>query len=197
MRSYQGTMAVAKRCGIKDIYAEVIYEQDTFKYHIEHGRKVFDLHEQDFMNIDNSKIKGAYAILVRDDGKIYLEVMNINQITNAWKKGSSYKDDKKGEGVHFEFADQMAKKTVINRACKNFINSSDDSDILDAFNNTTENEYVDQVEADVEHDIVENSNSVDFEEDDGAVNAEVIVDAEVKEIKSEKVTQKTEDGPGF
>ena len=36
----------------------------------------------------------------------------------------------------------MAKKTVINRACKNYINSSKDSDILiDAFNRTTSNEY--------------------------------------------------------
>ena len=36
----------------------------------------------------------------------------------------------------------MAKKTVINRACKRFINTSDDSPVLvDAFNRTTESEY--------------------------------------------------------
>lgn len=196
MRSYQGTQAVAKRCGVNKIVAEVIYEGDTFYYHIENGYKVLDKHEQDFMNIDNEKIKGAYAVLTLDDGTTYLEIMNINQIMSAWKKGSGYKDEKKGEGVHYEFADQMAKKTVINRACKNFINSSDDSDILEAFNSTTENEYVDPIDAEVEHDIVEIANSVDFEEDDAA-EAEVIIDAEAKDVKAVKSNQKSEDGPGF
>ena len=42
MRSYQGTMAVAKRVGATDIRAEVIYEGDTFRYHIENGYKVID-----------------------------------------------------------------------------------------------------------------------------------------------------------
>ena len=39
--------------------------------------------------------------------------------------------------VHKEFPDQMAKRTVINRACKMFFNTSDDSDLLiDSFNAT-------------------------------------------------------------
>lgn len=197
MRSYQGTKAVAKRCGVKKICSQVIYDGDEFQYHIEDGVKILDKHIQDFMNIDNEKIKGAYAILTLEDGSTHMEVMNINQIKKAWSKGYGYKASAKEGTVHTDFADQMALKTVESRACKNFINSSDDSDILDAFNNTTENEYVDQIAADVEHDITENANSVDFEEDENVADAEVIVDAEVKEIQSEKANQQAEDGPGF
>lgn len=162
MRSYQGTMAVAKRVGATNIRAEVIYEGDTFRYHIENGYKVIDEHTQDFTNIDNSKIVGAYAIVDCPDSVPYVEVMNISQIKKAWAKGKS--DLLKANDVHNEFADQMAKKTVINRACKNFINSSDDGYLMETFDRTTNNEEVDIVAEQVMVDVEENANSVPFPE---------------------------------
>ncbi len=161
MRSYQGTKAVAKRVGVKKIASEIIYEGDSFKYHIENGVKIIDEHVQDFMNIDTTKIKGAYAILTLENGETYAEIMNINQIKMAWKKGN-YKEEK-ADSVHAEFSDQMAKKTVETRACKNFINSSDDSDLLDAFNETSENEDIDVAAVEVQHNITVNANSEAFE----------------------------------
>lgn len=160
MRSYQGTMAVAKRVGATDIRAEVIYEGDTFRYHIENGYKVIDEHAQDFKNIDNDKIIGAYAIVDHPGFTPYVEVMNINQIKKAWAKGKA--DLSKANDVHNEFADQMAKKTVINRACKNFINSSDDGYLMETFDRTTHNEEVDVVAEQVAVDVAENANSVAF-----------------------------------
>lgn len=160
MRSYQGTMAVAKRVGATDIRAEVIYEGDTFRYHIENGYKVIDEHTQDFKNIDNDKIIGAYAIVDCPDSTPYVEIMNINQIKKAWAKGKA--DLSKANDVHNEFADQMAKKTVINRACKNFINSSDDGYLMETFDRTTHNEEVDVVAEQVAVDVAENANSVAF-----------------------------------
>lgn len=162
MRSYQGTMAVARRVGATDIRAEVIYEGDTFRYHIENGYKVIDEHTQDFKNIDNEKIVGAYAIVEHPDFTPYVEIMNINQIRRAWAKGKA--DLTKANDVHNEFADQMAKKTVINRACKNFINSSDDGYLMETFDRTTSNEDVDVVAERVAYDITENANSEAFEE---------------------------------
>lgn len=162
MRSYQGTMAVARRVGATDIRAEVIYEGDTFKYHIENGYKVIDEHIQDFKNIDNEKIAGAYAIVDHPDYTPYVEIMNIAQIKKAWAKGKA--DLSKANDVHNEFADQMAKKTVINRACKNFINSSDDAYLMETFDRTPNNEDVDVVAENVAYDIAVNANSVDFEE---------------------------------
>ena len=67
-RSYFGNMTIARRYGMKDIHAEIIYQGDKFKYHIEDGNKVLDSHEQDFMNIDNEKILGAYAVVLMEDG---------------------------------------------------------------------------------------------------------------------------------
>lgn len=46
--------------------------------------------------------------------------------------------------VQQNFGQEMAKRTVLNRAAKMFINTSDDSDLLSgAINQTTENEYDD------------------------------------------------------
>jgi recombination protein RecT len=188
MRSYQGTMAVAKRVGVKNIWAQVIYEGDTFKYHIENGLYVIDEHIQDFMNIDNEKIKGAYAILELDYGQ-YVEIMNIAQIKKSWAKGKGY-DDKKANDVHNEFADQMAKKTVINRACKNFINSSDDGYLTEAFNDTSENENLDYVTEEVQHDISSNANTEAFVEPE-TLQGEVVDAPKESEKKPTQKSQQT------
>lgn len=189
MRSYQGTMAVAKRCGVtKTPIAQVIYEGDTFKYHIENGLYIIDEHIQDFMSIDDTKIKGAYAVLETVDGQ-YVEIMNINQIKKAWAKGKGY-DPAKATDVHNEFPDQMAKKTVLGRACKNFINSSDDANLTEIFNNTSENEDIDKVSADVTYDIETKANTEVFQEADFA-------DAEVVEEKVEAEVVQGDDVPDF
>ena len=130
MRSYQGTMAVAKRAGAKRIVAEVIYEGDTFEYHIEDGIKVIDKHVQDFKNIDNSKIIGAYAIITLED-YTYTEIMHIARSRKLGLKDMAIRGSR-----YILNSDQMAKKTVINRACKNIINSSDDGYLQEAFDNT-------------------------------------------------------------
>lgn len=172
MRSYQGTMAVAKRAGIKKTpVSQIIYEGDTFEYHIENGLYVIDKHVQDFMNIDNSKIKGAYAIAETDDG-IYVEIMNISQIKKSWAKGKGY-DPAKQDSVHAEFSDQMCKKTVISRACKNIINSSDDANLSEAYENTSENENLDITAGEVQQDIENNANSEEFIEPE-IVQGEVV-----------------------
>lgn len=171
MRSYQGTMAVAKRVGARNIRAEVIYQGDKFRYHIENGYKIIDEHVQDFMNIDNAKIAGAYAIVeYPGEAYPYVEIMNISQLKKAWSKSKNYKD---GQGVHGDFADQMAKKTVINRACKNFINSSDDAYLVEIFESTNDSEdQVDVVAEDVAYEIKENANSVQFESGESVDMAE-------------------------
>lgn len=124
-RSYQGTVAMAKRVGLKSIVANVIYDKDQFAYEIdkETGLKRIVTHVQDFTNIDIEAIKGAYAIVTMDDGTKTVEIMNIIQIKRAWMQGAA----KGNSGAHTGFTDEMAKKTVIARACKSIINSSDDS----------------------------------------------------------------------
>lgn len=192
MRSYQGTMAVAKRCGVKTVSAEVIYEGDSFKYHIENGVKFIDEHTQDFMNIDTTKIKGAYAVLTLEDGSTYTELMNIHQLKKAWSKGYGYKE---GAGVHGDFGDQMAKKTVISRACKNIINSSDDANLAEAFDNASENEEINPVQEDMQHVIDMEANTEEFviPEEPEVIHGEVVEDKPTETKKPDKKQSKEPD----
>lgn len=159
-RSYFGNMTIARRYGMKDIHAEIIYQGDKFKYHIEDGNKVLDSHEQDFMNIDNEKILGAYAVVLMEDGTKHLEVMNIKQIKQSWSQGFGYKEN--GNGTHQKFTDQMAKKTVVNRALKQIINTHGDVFVQEADNDTETVSKDDAFAADVAYDIEQNANTEEF-----------------------------------
>lgn len=140
-RSYQGSIAIAKRVGLKDVVANVIYEKDEFVYKInpETGLTEIVKHEQNLENIDINKIKGAYALTTMQDGTKQVTVMNIEQIRKAWLQGFG----KGNTGAHNNFTDEMCKKTVINRACKQTINSSDDS-YLDSEDENQETQSVPQ-----------------------------------------------------
>lgn len=158
-RSYFGNITIARRYGLKEVNAQVIYEGDKFQYHIEDGIKVLDKHEQDFMNIDNNKIIGAYAVVIMQDGSKSLEVMNMNQIKQSWQQGYGYKE---GSGTHSKFTDQMAKKTVINRALKGIINTHGDAFVQEADERTEDINPADKIAADVDYEIAENSNKEEF-----------------------------------
>ncbi|HGD1342560.1 TPA: recombinase RecT [Streptococcus agalactiae] len=134
-RSYFGTMKVVKQLPeVKDIYAEVIYKGDEFKIKNENGRKVFVSHDTDWMNADN-EIVGAYCIIEKEDSEKILTVMTKKEIDKSWSKA-------KTKNVQNDSPQEMAKRTVINRAAKQFFNTSDDNDLfVDAVNRTTENEY--------------------------------------------------------
>lgn len=130
-RSYFGTIALAKRTGgIKtEPVANVIYEGDEFVYSIDPKTARISIvkHEQKIDNIDNSKIKGAYALVTLADGSTQVTIMSMAQIRAAWGQGAT----KGGSPAHKNFAEEMAKKTVIGRACKAIINSSDDAWLYD------------------------------------------------------------------
>lgn len=195
-RSYFGNITIARRYGLKEVNAQVIYEGDKFVYHIEDGIKVLDKHEQDFMNIDNNKIIGAYAVVIMQDGSKSLEVMNINQIKQAWQQGYGYKE---GSGTHSKFGDQMAKKTVINRALKGIINTHGDAFVQEADEHTEDVNPAEKVVADVEYEIHENANKEEFiideppaidEKPESKTVADVTAGAKEKEpVKAEKKEQ--------
>ena len=56
-RSYQGSVAMAKRVGLKSITANIIYEGDIFAYEVDPmtGRQKIVKHEQKLGNIDENK----------------------------------------------------------------------------------------------------------------------------------------------
>lgn len=130
-RSYFGTIALAKRAGrmVSDPVANVIYEGDDFQYEIDPktAKVAIIKHSQKLENIDNSKIKGAYALVTLADGTTQVTIMSMQQIRAAWGQGAT----KGNSPAHKNFAEEMAKKTVIGRACKVIINSSGDAWLYD------------------------------------------------------------------
>lgn len=133
--SYFGTIKVTKDLqGVKDVTANVVYEGDTLEIAVENGLKKLVKHETDWRNADNPII-AAYCIITRADGEEFFEVMTKKQIEKSWSKA-------KTRNVQIDFPDQMAMRTVINRAAKMFINTSNDSDLfVGAINNTIADEY--------------------------------------------------------
>ncbi len=154
MRSYHGTIAVAKRVGgIVDVTSNVIYNDDEFEYSIDEttGKKKLVKHIQKLENIDFAKIKGAYAIVHTEKGS-ELEVMTFSQIKKAWEQGAA----KGTSGAHLNFTDEMCCKTVESRACKSYINTSDDSDIYE------EPEPIIIKDVEVQEEIAEKANTIEI-----------------------------------
>jgi recombination protein RecT len=130
-RSYFGTVALAKRTGrIKsEPVANVIYEGDEFVYTIDPATARIKIvkHEQRLENINNEQIKAAYSLCELEDGTTHVTIMSMQQIKASWNQGAT----KGNSPAHKNFAEEMAKKTVIGRACKMIINSSDDAWLYD------------------------------------------------------------------
>lgn len=105
---YRGKLMRTKRdTDIADVNAQVIYEGDKFAYSVdENGHYQLVSHETNLSNININKIVGAYAVVIKDDGSRYIEVMTMEQIRNSWMQGAA----KGNSGAHTKFTDQMAKK---------------------------------------------------------------------------------------
>lgn len=139
-RSYFGTIALAKRAGgmVSEPVANVIYDGDDFQYEIDPktAKVAIVKHSQKLENIDNSKIKGAYALVTLADRTTQVTIMSMQQIRAAWGQGAT----KGNSPAHKNFAEEMAKKTVIGRACKAIINSSDDAWLYDGKEDDTDSD---------------------------------------------------------
>ena len=137
-RSYFGTVAVLKRLSNVDkVKAEVIHEGDIFEIGSnEDMEMIVTKFEPKFENM-NKPIIGAFAMIKLASGEINYTVMTKEEIDKSWQQSRN-----KNNKVQQNFGQEMAKRTVLNRAAKMFINTSDDSDLLTgAINNTTENEF--------------------------------------------------------
>lgn len=164
-KSYLGQIACTKRLkGVKDIKAYCIYEGDEFEqeFDIDTATMKITKFNPKFQNRDNSKIKGAFAVVVMDNPEEnYVEVMTMQEIKDAWNQGKM----KGNSGAHKNFTQEMSKKTVINRACKHFICTSDDSDVLiesivrtNEYNgNNIDNEVKKEFKEEVDEEIKNNS----------------------------------------
>lgn len=134
-RSYLGDIAVSKRVdtNIDEIYSEAVYEGDKFDYEIKRG-KITEIHHSQKLENKSKPIIAAYATVVYKDGSEISTVMTMEQIKQAWKQSTSKPFDEKGnlkaDSVHAKFPEEMAKKTVVHKACKPIIGSSSDASLF-------------------------------------------------------------------
>lgn len=144
-RSYFGTVAAVKRLdGVQKVRAEVVHQDDDFEIGANDDMElVVKRFNPKFENQDKPII-GAFAIIKTDKGTDFT-VMTKKEIDQSWAQTRQ-----ENNKVQQNFSQEMAKRTVLNRAAKMFINTSDDSDLLTgAINNTTSNEFDDDERRDV------------------------------------------------
>ena len=188
LTSYMGEAYKLKQNdkNVKDVFAQVVYEKDKFSYDVRHGYKIITKHEQELENIDNTKIRAAYATVIYKDGTEVSEIMTLDQIKKSWSMGQA-----KGESKAHKLApDEMCKKTVIRRIAK----------MLNAINNDSLFDQAEEIEED--HDSKANQDIIDIGGDDPICDADdpiVVTDSDmagdVKEV--DELEQLTLDDSAF
>lgn len=185
-RSYFGTMHVAKSVcpEISEIYADVVYADDTFEYEKFRGRTVIAKHCQKIQNVNAAKLIAAYCTIIYRDGTENSTIMTIDECKQSWKKSKMGVVSSDGtlneKSTHAQFTAEMMKKTVTNKACKTIINSSDDNSVI------ISRELDSQAhEIAVEAEIQEKANSVTIDIDDSPA----LVDSNTGEVIQEEPTE--------
>lgn len=181
-RGYLGTIALTKRIkGVKDVKGYAVYKDDKFElgFDILTGKQKI-LEFCPGLNRDPKNLVGAFALILGDNEILHTEYMDINQIHKAWEQGSM----KGNSGAHKNFPDQMAIKTVINRACKYYVSTSDDSDKIAEFMNKS----VEDTDRELEEDKKEFANKEVIEIEEIAENIDKetgeIIEAEIEETNN-------------
>lgn len=111
--SYRGLTKIATDAGaIKWAKAELVYENDTFKYlginkAPEFSADVFG---------DRGKLRGGYCIAKLPDGEVLVDTMPIDEIHKVRDSSKAYTKKKAGPWV--DWYEEMCKKTLIKRAYK-------------------------------------------------------------------------------
>ena len=195
--SYAGNIVTAKRYGnLKSIKANAIFEGDDFEFEVDAvtGRRKVIKHKQTLESVGSLKLKGAYAVYELTDGTFDVEVMNMVQIQAAWGQGGAGGNSP----AHKKFPDQMACKTVINRACKLLISSSDDSVLYDPLE---DDKVIDVTDANVQHEIKTEANKepLNFDaskvEDAEVIEEEILTPEPNQELQFEE--EQKQKAPGF
>lgn len=167
--SYKGLrkMAIEKSIRpIKDVYAKPIFEGDTVEETFIDGEAKLN-YKSNFMK--RGKWIGVFAVCVFKDGSEIYELMDMEQI-NAVKAKS------RNSGAWKDFPQEMAKKSVIRRLCKQITLDFSNKQQADMF--TGVDEMIDDPKEQAAKDIQENANQKSFED-------EVVVEVSPEEIEGQ------------
>lgn len=188
-RSYFGSVTVLKQLSsVKDIKAQAVFKGDGFEIGADDEMNlIVTKYQPKFENRDNPII-GAFAYVLQEDGHKVWTVMTKKEIDASWSQSRTH-------NVQQKFGQEMAQRTIINRAAKLYINSSTDNDLfVKAINDSTEAEYDDDQPAkDVTPkktvaDLIDANPTKDSQEQSEAPRQSESV-SEASEIASESVSE--------
>jgi recombination protein RecT len=164
--SYKGLrkMAIEKSVRpIKDIYAKPIYEGDTVEETFMDGEAKLT-YKSNFMK--RGKWIGVLAVCVfKDNSEIYelMDMADINAIKAKSRNSGAWKD----------FPQEMAKKSVIRRLCKQITLDFKDKQQADMF--VGADEFISDPKEQAIKDIQENANKQSFDDSE-------VIDVDVEEV---------------
>lgn len=142
MESYMGKIYALKNLDPDlEIGANVLYEGDSYDYCTDEiGAYNYITNVRSSLDNRDKAIIGAYGSIYRKStGKrLYGCVMTMKEIRQSWSHGQT-------DRVQKEFPQEMAKRTLINRLIKLYLNTTPNlnAEFVAAFNRTTENEFDD------------------------------------------------------
>ena len=174
-RSYFGTQAALRRAvpSVYKIVTDLVHHGDQVEWAVSQfgERYVSRIVTDPFTNMDKPVSFGYCNIFDKDGNILGSTLMSWEQIQTSWKKTRT------GGATQKEFPEEMAKRTLINRASKHILNSSIESiaPVVAAFNQTTDNEY-----ERVEVDKPQIDRKQTFKEKYG-IKPETVLEAEVEE----------------
>lgn len=163
--SYKGLKKMAIEKSVKpisNIIAKIICEGDELDEEIVNGQA--HLHYKSKFN-NKGKMIGCFAICTFKDGSEIYEIMTLDDI-NAIKAKS------RNSGAWKDFPQEMAKKSVIRRLCKNITLDFRDKQQADMFSGA--DEFITDPKEQAEADIENNANQTPLDD-------EIVVDVEVSE----------------
>lgn len=196
MESYFGKQYALKNLNPDlEIGANVLYQGDAYDYCTDEiGSYNYITNVRSSLDNRDKPIIGAYgSIYEKSTGKrLYGCVMTMKEIQTAWSHGQT-------DRVQKEFPQEMAKRTLINRLIKLYLNTTPNlnAEFVAAFNRTTENEFdndndlqnVTPPESEIEKQKMLHSKSK------GAVGLKAILEADKKAPQNASIEQEHEITP--
>ena len=141
-RSYFGDITVLKQFfPYFEVTANVLYQGDKYAYRYDEiGNYYYITDVESSLENRDKPIIAAFGTIydIRTKERVYGCVMTWNEIQKNWSKAKTH-------NVQNDFPQEMAKRTLIRRMCKLFINTSSNlsSEVVSAYNRSTDAEYDD------------------------------------------------------
>lgn len=126
MASYVGLVAVARRHGlVTDAYARLVRERDEFDLQMDDGQ--FKVHFRPHIGADAGEVIGAFACLLFPNKRVIADFMSAEEIESIRKRSKAA-----SSGPWVTDWGEMAKKTVIRRTIKTYVDDPEVLSLLDS-----------------------------------------------------------------